>query len=71
MNGLAALTPQSRCVLARGLLERWGPDPKQQPDWRTWSWPVARARQMVSSETEALRAMVADANGEICPRDDR
>ncbi len=67
MNALTDLPPQSRCVLARGLLERWGPDGKQKPDWRSWSWPVARARQMVNAEAEALRAMTTGANAEACP----
>jgi hypothetical protein len=67
MGALSELPPQSRCVVARRLLKRWGPDVQQEPDWRSWNWPVARARQMVSAETEALRAMVVGADVEACP----
>ena len=67
MNALTDLPPPSRCVLARGLLKRWGSDGKQEPDWRNWNWPVARARQMVGAKTEALRAMVTAADAEACP----
>jgi len=71
MNAVRDLPPQSRCVLARGLLERWGPDGVQEPDWRSWNWPVARARQMVSAEKETLRAMVAGADPAACPPGNR
>jgi hypothetical protein len=65
MDALPGLPPQPRCVLARGLLERWGPDGMREPDWRSWNWPMARAREMVGAEAEALRAMVAGADA--CP----
>jgi hypothetical protein len=71
LNGLASLPPQNRCVLARGLLERWGPGPSPEPDWRSWNWAVARARRLVSREAEALRAMVMPGNAEACPPGDR
>lgn len=69
MNALADLSPQSRCVLARSLLKRWGPDGTEEPDWRSWSWPVARARQLVSAEANALRAMVAGGAEVVCAPD--
>jgi hypothetical protein len=69
MDALPSLPPQPRCVLARGLLERWGPDVIREPDWRSWSWPVARARDRVGAEAEALRAMVAGVDA--CPEGDR
>jgi len=68
MDALPALPPEPRCVVARGLLERWGPDGARAPDWRSWNWPVARAQEMVGAEAGALRAMVADAHG--CPPGD-
>jgi len=71
MDALPALPPQPRCVLARGLLERWGPDGMREPDWRSWNWPMARAREMVGAEAEALRAMVAGADAGACPPGDR
>ena len=67
MNALKDLPPPSRCVLASRLLERWGPDGKEEPDWRSWSWPVARARHLVRAKTMALRAMVAGVDAEACP----
>lgn len=67
MNALVDLPPQSRCVVARSLLKRWGPEAKQPYDWRSWNWPVARARQMVIGETRALREMVAGTDQEACP----
>jgi ABC-type glycerol-3-phosphate transport system permease component len=70
MNALADLSPQSRCVVARRLLERWGPDGTQGSDWRSWNWSVALARQRVGVETEALRGMVG-ADEEACPPGDR
>jgi hypothetical protein len=67
VDALLALPPQPRCVLARGLLERWGPDKVHEPDWRSWNWSVDRARATVGAEAEALRAMVAGADAEACP----
>jgi hypothetical protein len=69
MAALPNLPAQPRCVLARRMLERWGPDRTRPPDWRSWNWSVARAREMVGAEAEALRAMVAGAGG--CPPGDR
>lgn len=60
MEALPALAPPSRCVAARGLLQRWGPAGTHEPEWRSWNWSEARAREVVSSEAEALRALVAD-----------
>lgn len=65
MNAVADLPPQPRCVLARGLLERWGPEGTREPDWRTWNWSEERARALVGAEAEALRPMVA--GGDACP----
>ncbi|MFN0177578.1 MAG: DUF4153 domain-containing protein [Gemmatimonadales bacterium] len=67
MDALPRLSPGSRCVLARGLLKRWGPDRKEQPDWRSWSWPVARARKMVTAEAVPLGTMVAGGDPAECP----
>jgi hypothetical protein len=64
---LPGLAPESRCVLARSLLRRWGPDPKQASDWRHWNWAVARARATVSAESEGLHAMVAAVDPRACP----
>jgi ABC-type glycerol-3-phosphate transport system permease component len=70
MAALPDLPSQPRCVLARGLLERWGPEEVAEADWRSWNWSVARARGMVGTETEALRAMVGGAEADACPRGD-
>jgi ABC-type glycerol-3-phosphate transport system permease component len=71
MAALPGLPPRPRCVLARGLLERWGPGEVAESDWRSWNWSVARARGMVGAETEALREMAEGADAEACPPGDR
>lgn len=71
MAALPELAPQPRCVLARGLLERWGPGGARASDWRNWNWPEARARAAVRAEAAALRAIVAGPDAGACPPDDR
>lgn len=66
LNALDDLPPQAGCVLAQGLLERWGPEGSVERDWRSWNWPIARAREMVSAEGDALRRIVARAGREAC-----
>jgi hypothetical protein len=58
MAALPGLPPQPRCVIARGLLERWGPEEAADFDWRSWNRSVARAREMVGQQAEVLRSMV-------------
>jgi hypothetical protein len=70
MAALPDLPPQPRCVLARGLLERWGPEEVAEADWRSWNWSVARAREMVGTDAEALRVMVAGVDADACPAGD-
>lgn len=60
MDAVADLPPQPRCELARGLLERWGPDTTRTTDWRTWNRAEARARELVSAEATTLRAMAEE-----------
>jgi hypothetical protein len=67
MEALPALPREPRCVLARGLLERWGPEGARARDWRSWSWPMARARERVGAEAEALRAMMSGVSTDACP----
>ena len=69
MAALPDLPPEPRCVLARGLLTRWGPEKVAEADWRSWNWSVARAREMVGAKAEVLREMVEGANP--CPAGDR
>lgn len=74
MGAVADLPQQARCVLARGLLERWGPDAMREADWRSWNSAEARARKTVGAETDTLRAMVAragPADADACPPDGR
>lgn len=61
IEAVADLPPQPRCELARGLLERWGPDGTSEADWRNWNWAEARARELVSAEATTLRAMAGEA----------
>ena len=65
MAALPDLPPEPRCVLARGLLKRWGPETAAEADWRSWNWSVARARELVGAEAEALRQTVEGTNP--CP----
>ncbi len=60
MDALPDLPPEPRCVLARGLLQRWGPEGTRPRDWRTWNWSEGRARERVGSEAETLRAMAPE-----------
>ncbi len=71
MDALLALPEEPRCVLARGLLEQWGPEGKHPPDWRSWNWPEARARQRVERDSESLRAMVVAVDGDVCSGKDQ
>jgi hypothetical protein len=66
MSALADLPPQSRCVLASGLLERWGPDGTRERDWRNWNLAEARARKRVGRDAEALRSMVGGPQAVRC-----
>ncbi len=69
LEALPGLPAEPRCVLARGLLKQWGEvtEGEGRPDWRSWNWPEARARERVGRESEALRAMVAAVEGDGCP----
>lgn len=74
VEALPALPPQPRCVIARGLLERFGPNGTAETDWRSWNRAEARARHIVDAQEEALRAMVTDAGPAVeiaCPSDSR
>jgi hypothetical protein len=57
MASLPSLPPQARCILARGLLERWALREDAENDWRSWNWSVERARRMAAAEAGELRAM--------------
>lgn len=59
---LPQLNGSDRCIVARGLLSRWGPD--LEPDWRAWNMADMEAREAVSAEAERLRTMARD--GEAC-----
>lgn len=66
LDALPALLPEPRCVLAWSLLSKWAPDGSRRPDWRSWNWSEARAREKIGRESEALRAMVAAVDGDVC-----
>ena len=53
------LTEAAQGEVASALLSRWGPDRKW--DWRNWNLADWRARQIVKTEAERLRAMVDSA----------
>jgi len=64
LDALHALPPAARCEVARGLLKRWGPEGTRQPDWRSWNWSEARAREVVGAAAMALGAMVPAAGSD-------
>ena len=51
-----------RCLVARRLLSRWGPD--REWDWRSWNAADRRARQVVGAGVARLRMMAGV--GETC-----
>ncbi|TVP59821.1 MAG: hypothetical protein EA351_01210, partial [Gemmatimonadales bacterium] len=58
---LPGLPEDSRCIVARRLLDRWGHAPKL--DWRSWNLPRMRAHRLVRGEAEALRRVSAPEHG--------
>lgn len=66
LDALPALPAEPRCVLALGLLDRWGPNARRRPDWRSWNWPEARARERVGREAAALQGMVGGPQAVQC-----
>ena len=53
LAALPRLNHADRCTIARGLLVRWNGD----ADWRTWNWSRARARALVHTQADALKAI--------------
>jgi len=53
LSALPQLSADTRCIVVHGLLKRWD---KAEVDWRTWNWSRARARRLVRSQADALRA---------------
>jgi Domain of unknown function (DUF4173) len=53
LTALPQLNEQDRCVVVHGLLARWD---KADVDWRTWNWSRTRARSLVRSQTDGLKA---------------
>lgn len=56
LAALPQLTPDDRCIVARGLLRRWD---QSEVDWRTWNWSRARARSLVRDQAGELKATLA------------
>lgn len=59
---LDELSDADRCLVARGLLSRWGPE--RERDWRSWNAADRRARHVVGTEVARLRLMAGV--GETC-----
>lgn len=55
---LDELEEGDRCLVARGLLSRWGPD--REWDRRSWNAADWRARKVVEAEAGRLRTMAGD-----------
>ena len=53
LSALPQLDADTRCIVVHGLLKRWD---EADVDWRTWNWSRARARRLVRSQADALRA---------------
>ena len=53
LSALPQLGTDTRCIVVRGLLQRWD---KAEVDWRTWNWSRARARSLVRNQADALKA---------------
>jgi len=61
LQRLDELGETGRCVVARSLLRRWGPE--RETDWRSWNRADRRAREAVSGNAARLQAM---AGTEVC-----
>jgi hypothetical protein len=59
---LDELGDADRCLVARRLLSRWGPE--REWDWRSWNSADRRARHVVGAEVGRLRMMAGV--GETC-----
>jgi hypothetical protein len=57
LDALPRLSTEDRCIVASRLLDRWVDGENAVVDWRSWNWSRARARRLVHSQAEALRAM--------------
>lgn len=64
LAGLSTLPESHRCIIARRMLDRWGPDSPPLP-LRAWNLAVARARAAVQARSAPLRVMAG--TGERCP----
>lgn len=53
LDAMPRLGAEDRCVIVDGLLARWD---NANFDWRTWNWSRARARSLVRSRADALKA---------------
>lgn len=58
---LDALTPEGRCIVARRLLARWGPD--RPGDWRAWNRADQAARNAVLGALPRLEAAAGPGEG--------
>lgn len=55
---LDELGATGRCLVARNLLRRWGPD--REWDWRSWNRADVRAREAVAANARRLEAMAGN-----------
>jgi hypothetical protein len=60
LAALDGVDPESRCAIARSLLEQWADPPA--PDWRTWNLARWTARRSVGATEDELRETT-----ESCP----
>ena len=65
LDALPRLTSEDRCIVVKRLLDRWVDGERADADWRTWNWSRARARRLVNSQADALRASCPSAIPEV------
>ena len=63
LDALSHLPPAERFAVAQRLQQRWGT--VDRPDWRSWNWSAARARNLVRSRIRELIAVPAPPSGPL------
>ena len=60
VEALPSLGLEDRCLVVKRLLNRWVDGEQANADWRGWNWSRARARSLLSSRADELRASCKD-----------
>lgn len=62
IEALPRMDEANRCATVSHLISYWGPE-TQRPDWRSWNWSRARARQIVAANQEMLESFNCPGRG--------